>query len=108
MATYRYYENMHDKSASERYGVPFIDYTKKEWLDFNWKFYGMFIEELNKYVKIGKKHKVIMKMITFLNVCCFNNDFFLVTKRTNIVYDINCILIIIFKRLVEKGLEYGI
>ena len=108
VATYRYYDNMHDKSASERYGVPFIEYTKKEWLDFNWKFYRMFLAELSKVTKIRKKHKIMMKMITVLNRCCFNNDFFLTQKRTNIIYDINCILIIILKQLVEKGLEYGI
>ena len=48
LATFRYYEHIVDKRARERYGVPLVNWTQKEWLDLG----GKYLNERLKTVKV--------------------------------------------------------
>lgn len=99
-ATFVYYDHMYDKT--HRYGVPYVYYSKKQWLGMGKRYYQDKLLQLQVLGRIPLRYRFLMKLVVVYNTILFRASHYVKRKFYNPFYVGNLVNI----RLLRGTIKY--
>lgn len=99
-ATFLYYDHMHDKT--HRYGVPYVYYSKKQWLGKGKMYYRDKLLQLQVLGRVPVRYKFLMRLVVVYNTILFRTSYYVKKEFYNPFYIANLVNI----RLLRGTIKY--
>lgn len=99
-ATCWYYDHMHDKT--HRYGVPYVNYSKKKWIGMSKEYYRDKLIQLEIIGEIPLKYQFVMRLVATYNKILFEISYYIKRKFYNPIYILSLINIRILRMVIRS------